>query len=212
MTLHERNISASIDPVKLDRLAEVAIKVGLQPAAGAGSAADRARRGAAAGAQDRRACLQGRRRPRDPDFLRRGDDAGALSLRRRTTVSTAPPAGSMRAWRRRLPPTPPGSPSSATIRCCSPAKTPPRSSRASKANSIAYQPALEKIVGFDINWNIIAYPSPSWAKQVFPDRRGGCRGGQAGGCDLRGLARRQRQPGRGLGEAQRRAARAAPNG
>src|SRR5713226_7702823 len=30
MPFHERNISASIDPVKLDRLAEVAIKVGLQ--------------------------------------------------------------------------------------------------------------------------------------------------------------------------------------
>src|SRR3954468_15893727 len=29
MTVHERNIAASIDPVKLDRLAEVAIKVGL---------------------------------------------------------------------------------------------------------------------------------------------------------------------------------------
>ena len=41
--------------------------------------------------------------------------------------------------------------------------------RASKANSVAYQPALEKIVNFDTNWNIIAYPSPSWAKQVFPD-------------------------------------------
>ncbi|WP_158818020.1 aminopeptidase [Methylocapsa sp. S129] len=40
--------------------------------------------------------------------------------------------------------------------------------RANKANSIAYQPALEKIAGFDINWNIIAYPSVSWAKQVFP--------------------------------------------
>src|SRR5947209_8345601 len=41
--------------------------------------------------------------------------------------------------------------------------------RASKANSMAYQPALEKIVNFDTNWNIIAYPSTSWAKQVFPD-------------------------------------------
>jgi aminopeptidase len=41
--------------------------------------------------------------------------------------------------------------------------------RASKANSIAYQPALEKIVNFDTNWNIIAYPSTSWAKQVFPN-------------------------------------------
>ena len=40
MTVHERNISAPIDPVKLDRLAEVAIKVGLQSAGRAGSAAD----------------------------------------------------------------------------------------------------------------------------------------------------------------------------
>ena len=30
MTAHQRNLSAAIDPVKLDRLAEVAIKVGLQ--------------------------------------------------------------------------------------------------------------------------------------------------------------------------------------
>ncbi|SFK06407.1 aminopeptidase [Bradyrhizobium sp. Gha] len=46
---------------------------------------------------------------------------------------------------------------------------PAKVARASKANSIAYQPALEKIVNFDTNWNIIAYPSPTWAKQVFPD-------------------------------------------
>jgi aminopeptidase len=45
---------------------------------------------------------------------------------------------------------------------------PAKVSRASKANSIAYQPALEKIAGFDINWNIIAFPGSSWAKQVFP--------------------------------------------
>ncbi|TIU02628.1 MAG: aminopeptidase, partial [Mesorhizobium sp.] len=30
MTTHSRGVSATIDPVKLDRLAEVAIKVGLQ--------------------------------------------------------------------------------------------------------------------------------------------------------------------------------------
>ena len=30
MTAHERNFSTPIDPVKLDRLAEVAVKVGLQ--------------------------------------------------------------------------------------------------------------------------------------------------------------------------------------
>jgi aminopeptidase len=34
MTVHERSLSASIDPVKLDRLAELAIKVGLQLKAG----------------------------------------------------------------------------------------------------------------------------------------------------------------------------------
>jgi len=41
--------------------------------------------------------------------------------------------------------------------------------RASKANSMAYRPAMEKITGFDINWNIVAYPGASWAKLVFPD-------------------------------------------
>src|ERR1700735_454155 len=45
---------------------------------------------------------------------------------------------------------------------------PAKVARASKANSIAYKPALERIVNFDINWNIVAYPSPSWAKLVFP--------------------------------------------
>jgi hypothetical protein len=55
MTVHERNISASIDPVKLDRLAEVAIRVGLTSRAG--SAADGAEHRAAPGAGDRRACL-----------------------------------------------------------------------------------------------------------------------------------------------------------
>ena len=45
---------------------------------------------------------------------------------------------------------------------------PAKVARANKANSIAYQPALEKIAGFDINWNIVAYPTVSWAKRVFP--------------------------------------------
>ena len=57
MTTHNRNISASIDPVKLDRLAEIAVKVGLQLQGGAGLVADRAGRRAAAGAADRRTCL-----------------------------------------------------------------------------------------------------------------------------------------------------------
>ena len=46
---------------------------------------------------------------------------------------------------------------------------PGKVSRANKANSMAYQPALEKIAGFDINWNIIAWPGTAWAKLVFPN-------------------------------------------
>ncbi len=46
---------------------------------------------------------------------------------------------------------------------------PAKVARANKANSMAYKPALEKIANFDINWNIISYPNPSWARQVFPD-------------------------------------------
>ena len=46
---------------------------------------------------------------------------------------------------------------------------PAKVSRASKANSIAYKPAMERIVTFGINWNIVAYPGAAWARQVFPD-------------------------------------------
>ncbi|EAB6717967.1 aminopeptidase [Salmonella enterica subsp. enterica] len=45
---------------------------------------------------------------------------------------------------------------------------PEKVARANKANSIAYRPALEKITGFDINWTIVAYPDPAWAKLMFP--------------------------------------------
>src|SRR6202167_1207861 len=47
-------------------------------------------------------------------------------------------------------------------------ENPEKVARANKANSIAYQPALEKIAGFDINLNIVAYPTASWAQRVFP--------------------------------------------
>lgn len=45
---------------------------------------------------------------------------------------------------------------------------PAKVARAGKANSMAYKPALEKIAGFDINWNIVSYPTVSWATLVFP--------------------------------------------
>jgi aminopeptidase len=46
---------------------------------------------------------------------------------------------------------------------------PSKVARANRAMSVAYKPALEKIANFDINWNIVSYPNPSWARQIFPD-------------------------------------------
>ena len=135
MTVHERSVSASIDPVKLDRLAELAIKVGLQLKAG-------------------------------QDLLVTAPTAALPLLRKVTEHAYRAGAGlvtkAFAANTARL-----------AIVGDNPmllaAEDPVKVARASKANSVAYQPALEKIVNFDINWNIIAYPSPSWAKQVFPD-------------------------------------------
>jgi aminopeptidase len=45
---------------------------------------------------------------------------------------------------------------------------PGRLSRANKARSKAYRPALELITGFAINWCVIAAATPAWAKSVFP--------------------------------------------
>lgn len=49
---------------------------------------------------------------------------------------------------------------------------PEKVGRAAKANAAAYKPALEKIAGFEINWNIAAYPGRAWAELVFPDLNG----------------------------------------
>lgn len=46
---------------------------------------------------------------------------------------------------------------------------PARVARANRANSAAYRPALERIAGFDTNWTICSYPNPAWARRVFPD-------------------------------------------
>jgi aminopeptidase len=47
---------------------------------------------------------------------------------------------------------------------------PNRISRANRALSTAYQPALERITGFDINWTLLPYASAAWAQTVFPDK------------------------------------------
>ena len=43
-----------------------------------------------------------------------------------------------------------------------------RVARANRARSVAYRPALELITNFAVNWNIVCYATPSWAKTVFP--------------------------------------------
>ncbi|MGI6851314.1 aminopeptidase [Mesorhizobium sp. 1B3] len=167
MTSHPRGVSASIDPVKLDRLAEVAVKVGLQLQAGQDlimtapvAALPLVRRIAEhayrAGAglvtpffSDEELTLARYRFGPDASFDRasgwlyegmaKAFEGGAARL---AIVGDNPMLLS--------------------------GEDPAKVARANKANSIAYQPALEKIAGFDINWNIVAYPTPSWAKQVFP--------------------------------------------
>lgn len=46
---------------------------------------------------------------------------------------------------------------------------PDKVSRANRARSKAYQPALELITGFATNWTIACAATPSWARLVFPD-------------------------------------------
>ena len=41
--------------------------------------------------------------------------------------------------------------------------------RANRANSTAYKPALSKIANFEINWTICAWPGEAWAQRMFPD-------------------------------------------
>lgn len=48
------------------------------------------------------------------------------------------------------------------------AQDPDRVARANRARSAAYRPALELITGFAVNWSIVSYATPSWARLVFP--------------------------------------------
>lgn len=168
MNKPERHIAPSIDPVKLDRLAEVAIKVGLQLAPGQDllitapvAALPLVRRIAEhaykAGAglvtpffSDEEITLSRYRAGPDASFDRA---AGWLY------------EGMAKAF------------SANTARLAIVGDNPmllsgedaAKVARANKANSMAYQPALEKIVNFDVNWNIVAWPGTAWAKLMFPD-------------------------------------------
>jgi aminopeptidase len=167
MTTHERKIAAAIDEAKLDKLAEVAVKVGLNLQEGQDlfltapvTALPFVRRivehayKAGAGLvtpmlADEQTTLARFRFARDasfdraPAWLYEGvGKAFAANTARLAVVGDNPMllAG----------------------------EDPAKVARANKANSIAYKPALEKIAGFDINWNIVAFPGEAWAHQVFP--------------------------------------------
>jgi aminopeptidase len=164
---HQRNFSAPIDPTKLERLAETAVKVGLRLQPGqdlyltapvaalplARAIADEAYK-AGTGLvtpifSDEEIALSRFRFAADgsfdraPGWLYEGVAKAFDANTARLAIVGEDPM---------------------LLAEADPAKV----ARANKANSIAYQPALEKIAGFDINWNIVAYPSASWAKRVFP--------------------------------------------
>jgi aminopeptidase len=46
---------------------------------------------------------------------------------------------------------------------------PSKVARANRARSVAYRPALELITNFQINWSIVSYATPAWAALMFPD-------------------------------------------
>ena len=164
----QRNVVATIDPVKLDKLAQVAVRVGLNLAAGQDllitapvASLPLVRRIAEhaykAGAglvtplfSDEEVTLSRFRFGPDDSFDRAAGwlyegmaKAFGANTARLAIVGDNPMLLS--------------------------GEDPAKVSRASKANSIAYQPALEKIVNFETNWNIVAYPGLAWARQVFPD-------------------------------------------
>ena len=168
MTEHQRNVSATIDPVKLDRLAQVAVKVGLNlqegqdlflttPIAALPLVRRIAEHAYKAGAglviplfSDDEITLARYRNAPDASFDRAAGwlyegvaKAFSQNTARLAIVGDNPMLLS--------------------------GEDPAKVSRASKANSLAYMPALEKIAGFDINWNIVAFPSVAWARQMFPD-------------------------------------------
>ena len=172
MNATERSPLESIDPVKLDRLAELAIKVGLQlkpgqdllmtaPTAALPLVRRVAEHAYKAGAglvtpilADEAVTLSRYRFGQNEGFDRAADwlyDGMAKAFEGNTARLAIVGDNPMLLAN----------------------EDPVRVARASKANSIAYKPALERIVNFDINWNIIAYPSPSWAKLVFPQEEEG---------------------------------------
>jgi len=168
MNTHARGLAAAIDPARLDKLAEVAIKVGLNlqpgqdlfltaPVVAMPLVRRIAAQAYAAGCgvivplyADEEVTLARYRYGQDasfdraPGWLYEGVGKAFSANTARLAVHGDDPM---------------------LLSGEDPAKV----ARANKALSLAYQPALEKIAGFDINWTIVSYPNPSWAKRMFPD-------------------------------------------
>lgn len=168
MTTHQRDFSALVDPVKLDRLAEIAIKVGLQLQPGQ----DLVLTSSIAALPLTRKIVEHAYRAGaglvTPIFtddeitltrFRHGQDAGfdrAAGWLYEGMAKAYSEGAARLAVRGEDPSLLSG-------------QDPARVARANKAVSIASKPAMEKITGFDINWTIVAYPELAWARQVFPN-------------------------------------------
>jgi aminopeptidase len=160
--------TAPIDPQQLDRLAEVAVKVGLQLAPGqdlvmtAPIAALPLARRITEHAYKAGAGLVTTLYSDEETTLARYRHAPDLSFDRATGWLYEGMAKAFEANAARL-----------AIAGDNPmmlsGEDPQKVARANRANSAAYRPAMEKIVNFDINWTIVSYPNPAWARQIFPD-------------------------------------------
>ena len=158
---------SAIDPIKLERLAEVAVEVGvnLQEAqnlivTSPMSALPFARLVAAA------AYKKG---ARDVTFLFTDDEITLARYRHGTEAALdGAPEWLYKGFAEGLE----NNAARMAISAANPTllaeQDPDKVSRVNRANLAAAKPAMKYISNFDINWSIAAYPSAAWAKQVFP--------------------------------------------
>ncbi len=166
-TTPPRDVAAPIDPVRLDRLAEVAIKVGLQLQPGQDLVLTSSIEALPLTRKIVEHAYKAGAGLVTPIF---GDDEITLARFRHGADAGFDHAagwlyeGMAKAFSANA--------ARLAVRGDNPSllsgQDPLKVARANKANSMAYQPALEKITGFDINWTIVAYPETAWARQVFP--------------------------------------------
>ena len=166
--MDENESAGPVDPVLLDRLAEVAVKVGLNLAPGQElvmtaslEALDLSRR-ITEHAYKAGASLVTTLFSDDVATLARFKHAPDASFDRASGWLYEGMAAAFRGGAARLAIA--GDDPSLLAQA-----DPDKVARANRARSIAYRPALKMISDTDINWTIVSYPTLSWAKAVFPD-------------------------------------------